>query len=69
MDGLDGIFVGPSDLAISMGKRPVGDPTDQEVLDTLASVAKAAGNANKMAGIFCANGTCYVVCVRVCACV
>ena len=36
--------------------RPVGDPTDPEVLDTLASVAEAAGKANKMAGIFCANG-------------
>lgn len=41
--GLDGIYVGPADLAISLGRQPQGDPTDDVVnkaIDTICAAAK-----------------------------
>ena len=31
--GISGVYVGPSDLSLSMGKPPTLDPTDKDVLD------------------------------------
>lgn len=55
--GLDGIFIGPSDLGLNLGKGTAADPTDIEVraaIDHCLSTAKAAG---KRAGLFCPSGT------------
>ena len=44
--GLDGIYVGPADLAISMGRPPQGDPTDDVVnaaIDKICAAAKRHG--------------------------
>jgi 4-hydroxy-2-oxoheptanedioate aldolase len=44
--GLDGIYVGPADLAISLGRLPQGDPTDavvNEAIDRICAAAKAHG--------------------------
>ena len=44
--GLDGIYVGPADLAISLGRPPQGDPTDAVVnaaIDRICAAAKAHG--------------------------
>lgn len=44
--GLDGIYVGPADLAISLGRPPQGDPTDDVVnkaIDTICAAAKKHG--------------------------
>ena len=44
--GLDGIYVGPADLAISLGRPLQGDPTDDVVnkaIDTICAAAKRHG--------------------------
>jgi len=38
VDGLDGVYVGPSDLSLSMGKTPTLDPQDAEVLAAIAAI-------------------------------
>lgn len=53
--GLDGIFVGPSDLALSAGlplSAQDGDPAFDDLLDT---VFGACGAAGVPAGIYCAS--------------
>lgn len=56
VDGLDGIFVGPSDLGLNLGRGTAADPTDPDVraaIDRCLAAAKAAG---KRAGLFCPSG-------------
>lgn len=56
VDGLDGIFIGPADLGLNLGKGTSTDPSDTEVraaIDHCLGRAKAAG---KRAGIFCPGG-------------
>lgn len=57
VDGLDGVFVGPSDLGLNMGKGIVADPTDPEVRFAIAHCLAVAQSRGKHAGIFCPNGT------------
>jgi 4-hydroxy-2-oxoheptanedioate aldolase len=40
--GLDGVYVGPTDLALSLGKPATLDPTDKEVLAAMTEIAKKA---------------------------
>jgi 4-hydroxy-2-oxoheptanedioate aldolase len=56
VDGLDGIFVGPSDLGLALGKGALNDPTDPEVLDAIARCRISAITKGRHAGIFCASG-------------
>lgn len=54
--GIDGVFVGPSDLSVTMtnGERiAAGDPM---LDDALARVADAANSARKIAGVYAATG-------------
>ncbi|MFC3072029.1 HpcH/HpaI aldolase family protein [Shinella pollutisoli] len=56
VDGLDGIFVGPSDLGLNLGRGTAADPSDSDVraaIDRCLAAAKAAG---KRAGLFCPSG-------------
>lgn len=56
VDGIDGVFVGPSDLSIGLSRGDVLDPVSPEVgaaLDRVAACAKAAG---KIAGVFTFSG-------------
>lgn len=48
-DGLDGLFIGPVDLSISMGAP---SPNAPEVLSAMRSVASASESAGKCSGIF-----------------
>jgi len=48
--GIDGLFVGPYDLAASMGK--MGRPADPEVQDTILRVKRAAETVKRPLGIF-----------------
>lgn len=44
--GIDGVYLGPSDLSLSLGKTPTLDPTDGEVLaamKTIVSKTRAKG--------------------------
>lgn len=36
--GIDGVYLGPSDLSLSLGKTPTLDPTDGEVLAAMKSI-------------------------------
>lgn len=56
VDGLDGIFIGPNDLCYALGKAPVGDPKEPEVVAAIARCLAAAKAAGKHAGIFCPSG-------------
>lgn len=54
-DGLDGIYVGPNDLALSLGERP-GASFAPRVEEAIAVILEAARKRNLMTGIFCADG-------------
>jgi len=51
-DGIDGIFVGPSDLSISWSNGAHVDPHDEELQDVIAKIADRAREAGKLAAIF-----------------
>jgi 4-hydroxy-2-oxoheptanedioate aldolase len=53
--GLDGIFVGPSDLALSLGEVPGLAEPAQPVTDALQHIAEAATAAGRWAGVFCTD--------------
>ena len=38
--GISGVYVGPSDLSLSLGKPPTLDPTDKEVLAAIDTIVK-----------------------------
>jgi 2-keto-3-deoxy-L-rhamnonate aldolase RhmA len=55
--GLDGVYVGPSDLSLGLGGRYRGDPEIAEAFEeALATVAEAAAKAGVAAGIHCQDG-------------
>jgi 2-dehydro-3-deoxyglucarate aldolase len=53
VDGVDALFVGPADLAASLGH--LGNPQHAEVQAAIAQVAAAAARRQKACGIFCSN--------------
>lgn len=53
VDGVDGVFVGPSDLAASMGH--IGNPGHPEVQAAIRSAAEEVRSQGKAAGILAPN--------------
>jgi len=51
--GLDGIYVGPSDLALSLGLQPTIRLEHPPVLEALAVVHAACADAGVIAGVHC----------------
>ena len=51
--GLNGIYIGPSDLSLSMGYTPKLDQTEPAVVEAINKILKAAKNAGIRAGIHC----------------
>ena len=51
--GLDGIYVGPSDLALSLGRRPKMDTDDPVVNEAMGAILAAAKRAGVPAGLHC----------------
>ncbi len=51
VDGLDGIYVGPSDLSLSMGKTPTLDPQDAEVVQAIRKIADTSRKHRRIAGV------------------
>jgi 4-hydroxy-2-oxoheptanedioate aldolase len=49
--GLDGVYVGPGDLSITMGQPPSLDPTDKAILAAIAEIAKKTRGRGKIAGV------------------
>jgi 4-hydroxy-2-oxoheptanedioate aldolase len=56
VDGLAGIYVGPADLAVSMGVDVVGATKDSEVLDAIVRIHRAATDAGLVTGIHAGDG-------------
>ncbi|MGW0158220.1 HpcH/HpaI aldolase family protein [Mycobacterium sp. NPDC003323] len=54
--GLTGVYVGPADLAISMGRRPTEAFTHPGILDAMAAVASTAAAAGLVAGVHAGSG-------------
>jgi 4-hydroxy-2-oxoheptanedioate aldolase len=55
-EGLDGIYVGPSDLTLSMGLGANGDSTDPRFIDALRHVVERCRATGRHVGMHCANG-------------
>ena len=53
--GLDSLYVGPNDLAISLGYAPSGVPTDAEVIEAIKTIAAGAKRHKIAAGIHCGS--------------
>jgi 4-hydroxy-2-oxoheptanedioate aldolase len=55
VDGIDVLFVGPSDLSITMSGGAALDPHSKEVEAGLDKIVAAAKKAGKVAGLYCAS--------------
>jgi 4-hydroxy-2-oxoheptanedioate aldolase len=53
--GLDGIYVGPSDLGLALGRVPMLDQTDPPVLKAIKHILKTCKKHNVRVGIHCAS--------------
>lgn len=54
VEGLDGIYVGPADLSLSLGFHPINDQEHPEVLAVMENIRTAALAAGKFAVVHCA---------------
>lgn len=54
--GLDGVYVGPNDLALALGYPPLAEAAEPEIVDAIETIRKAVVAAGKVAGIFCSGG-------------
>jgi 4-hydroxy-2-oxoheptanedioate aldolase len=50
-EGMRAVYVGPADLALSLGCAPKVDPTDRIVVDAIDYIAKRARDKNIIAGV------------------
>ena len=55
VEGIDGVYVGPADLGLSLGYQPTLLPTDKEVQDGIATILSKANAAGKLAAIHCGS--------------
>jgi 4-hydroxy-2-oxoheptanedioate aldolase len=53
--GLDSLYIGPNDLAISLGYPPSGVPTDKVVLGAIKTIVAGAKKHGVYAGIHCGS--------------
>jgi 4-hydroxy-2-oxoheptanedioate aldolase len=51
--GIDGVFVGPFDLSITLANGKTVDPDSKDVDAALNKILKAADKADKLAGVYC----------------
>ncbi|HEX3983058.1 MAG TPA: aldolase/citrate lyase family protein [Acidisoma sp.] len=51
VDGLDAVYIGPSDLSLALGREPRFDQDDPVVLDAILEIGRKARVAGKIAGI------------------
>ena len=54
--GLDGVYVGPNDLALALGCTPVPESDDPVMIEAIARIQAATSAAGKLSGIFCGSG-------------
>ena len=53
--GLDALYIGPNDLAISLGYAPSGVPTEPVVLDAIRTIAAGGKKHGVVSGIHCGS--------------
>jgi 4-hydroxy-2-oxoheptanedioate aldolase len=53
---IDGVYIGPSDLGLSLGCKPTLMPEDQRVIDAIETIRSKTKVAGKTAGIHCGSG-------------
>jgi 4-hydroxy-2-oxoheptanedioate aldolase len=53
VDGLDVVFIGPTDLGLSLGREAKADQTDPVVVKAIDAILAAAKRAGKRAAIYC----------------
>jgi 4-hydroxy-2-oxoheptanedioate aldolase len=53
VEGLDMLYVGPSDLGLSLGRAPRADTTDPITVEAIDKILKAAKRAKLRSGIYC----------------
>lgn len=56
VDGLDGVYIGPNDLAISLGYGPSGEPVEKEVIEAVDTIFKTCKAKGVRVGIHCPSG-------------
>ncbi|HWF01712.1 MAG TPA: aldolase/citrate lyase family protein [Caulobacteraceae bacterium] len=56
VDGIDGLFVGPNDLALSLGLGVGSNREEPQMMDAFGRIVAAARGAGKRSGIYCTNG-------------
>lgn len=54
--GLDGIYIGPNDLALALGHPPLAESREPEMIAAIETIRAAVADAGKIAGIFCSGG-------------
>ena len=54
--GIDGVYVGPNDLALALGCAPVPESDDPVMVEAIGRIVAATRAAGRMAGIFCSGG-------------
>ena len=54
--GLDGIYIGPNDLALALGYPPIVEHPEAVVKDAIATIRSAASENGLICGIFCSDG-------------
>ena len=54
--GLDGIYVGPNDLALALGCSPRAESDDPTMIEAVERIRSAVSAAGKISGIFCSGG-------------
>lgn len=54
--GLDGIYIGPNDLALALGRSPAPESDDATMIDAVERIRRTTVEAGKIAGIFCSGG-------------
>lgn len=55
VEGLDGLFIGPSDLSLALGAPPAPDWKKDPLAGAIDRIVAAARKHKKMTGIFCGN--------------
>jgi 4-hydroxy-2-oxoheptanedioate aldolase len=55
VDGYDGIFIGPSDLALAIGVSPRPDNDDPKLIETINHIIAHCKAAGKRVGIYCSG--------------
>jgi len=57
VDGIDGVYVGPSDLGLSLGYEPTLEPTEAAVIEAIAEIAARTRAAGLIAGVHTGSAT------------